>query len=69
MRTNTCHVAYSMPNDEAEMDRLDLLHEIVTRANGRQLFLAPFEPSKIRRALDMGTGTGICEFLTLFDHE
>lgn len=65
---------YTMPNDEAEMERLDLMHAILVKALGQKLFLSPLERSKVHRALDLGTGTGIwaldfadqfteCEFL------
>jgi len=50
---------YTMPNDEDEMDRLDLMHAILVKALGQKLFLAPLEASKVHRALDLGTGTGI----------
>ncbi|KAK1759142.1 secondary metabolism regulator LAE1 [Echria macrotheca] len=51
--------SYSMPNDQHEMDRLDLMHEVFTRALGRQLHLAPIDLARTHRVLDMGTGTGI----------
>ncbi|MCJ1225898.1 hypothetical protein MMC12_002547 [Toensbergia leucococca] len=49
--------SYAWPNDEAELDRLDLQHHInVLLCNGN-LHLAPLdEPKKV---LDIGTGTGI----------
>ncbi|KAK3689208.1 S-adenosyl-L-methionine-dependent methyltransferase [Podospora appendiculata] len=53
------HGNYAMPNDEAEMDRLDMMHAVMTGAIGKQLFLAPVEEEKLHRVLDMGTGTGI----------
>lgn len=43
------------------MDRLDLMHEVFTRAVGG-LHLAPIDVTKTRRVLDMGTGTGVCPF-------
>ena len=43
------------------MDRLDLMHAILVKALGQKLFLAPLEASKVHRALDLGTGTGICK--------
>ncbi|KAK5653798.1 hypothetical protein OQA88_7956 [Cercophora sp. LCS_1] len=49
---------YSRPNDEQEMTRLLLLHEIMTRLQGG-LYLAPVDASKAKRILDIGTGTGI----------
>lgn len=51
---------YMLPNDEQEMVRLDLLHEVMTKRIGNKMFLAPVDGSRISRILDMGTGTGIC---------
>ncbi|KAF2274051.1 S-adenosyl-L-methionine-dependent methyltransferase, partial [Westerdykella ornata] len=51
--------AYILPNDETEQDRLDLLHHIFLLALGGQLFVAPLQPERIHRVLDVGTGTGI----------
>lgn len=47
-----------MPNDEIELDRLDLTHQMLKICMGNKLFLAPIgeQPLKI---LDIGTGTGI----------
>ena len=47
-----------MPNDESELDRLDLMHQMLRICLGNKLFLAPIveKPSSI---LDIGTGTGI----------
>lgn len=42
------------------MERLLLLHDIMTRSIGG-LYLAPIEESTVKRILDIGTGTGICE--------
>ncbi|KAK5662426.1 hypothetical protein OQA88_8337 [Cercophora sp. LCS_1] len=50
---------YAMPNDEPELARLDLMHEIMTRTLGDRLFLTPIETQKVNRVLDLGTGTGI----------
>lgn len=50
--------AYFMPNDQAEQDRLDMLHHIFTMILGGRLFRAPIdERSPI--VLDIGTGTGL----------
>ncbi|TDZ36934.1 Secondary metabolism regulator LAE1 [Colletotrichum spinosum] len=51
--------AYNIPNDEAEMDRLDLAHTLMTSVIGGKHYLAPLEQDKIHRILDVGTGTGI----------
>ncbi|KAF6821797.1 umta methyltransferase family protein [Colletotrichum plurivorum] len=51
--------AYILPNDEMEMDRLDLTHAMVCKAIGDKLYLAPLEKEKVHRILDVGTGTGI----------
>lgn len=48
---------YMLPNDEAEMDRLDLQHQLWMITLHDELFLAPIKNPK--RALDIGTGTGI----------
>ncbi|KAK4155427.1 S-adenosyl-L-methionine-dependent methyltransferase [Chaetomidium leptoderma] len=49
---------YSRPNDEQEMDRLLLIHDMITRLIGG-LYSAPIDKAKTRRILDIGTGTGI----------
>lgn len=45
------------------MDRLLLIHEIITLSIGG-LYLAPLEQGKTKRILDIGTGSGVCK-LTL----
>lgn len=45
---------------QMEMDRLLLMHDIVTHTIGG-LYLAPIDPAKTQRILDIGTGTGICK--------
>jgi SAM-dependent methyltransferase len=50
--------AYPLPNDEAEQDRLDLLHHIFRLILDGALFSAPIPPNP-QRVLDVGTGTGI----------
>ena len=42
------------------MERLVLIHEIITRSIGG-LYLAPIDPDKTKRVLDIGTGSGICK--------
>ncbi|TKW59810.1 hypothetical protein CTA1_10369 [Colletotrichum tanaceti] len=51
--------SYLVPNDEREMDRLDLNHMLVMKTIGRRLFLAPVPQETTHRILDIGTGTGI----------
>ncbi|KXH28233.1 methyltransferase domain-containing protein [Colletotrichum simmondsii] len=51
--------AYNFPNDEDEMDRLDLVHTLMVKTIGNKLFLAPINQAKLHRILDVGTGTGI----------
>ncbi|KAH6675644.1 S-adenosyl-L-methionine-dependent methyltransferase [Halenospora varia] len=48
---------YMLPNDEAEMDRLDLQHHLWLITLYDQLQLAPI--SNPQNVLDIGTGTGI----------
>jgi len=46
---------------QIEADRLDMMNGIIRLALGK-LFLAPVDMSKVKRALDLGTGTGVCGF-------
>lgn len=49
-----------LPNDEAEQDRLDLLHHIFRMIAGGTLYRAPIAQDKPpQRILDVGTGTGL----------
>lgn len=50
--------SYVMPNDESELDRLDLTHNMLKVCMGMKLYTAPLEQSAIS-ILDIGTGTGI----------
>ncbi|KAL1614208.1 hypothetical protein SLS54_009926 [Diplodia seriata] len=50
--------SYWMPNDEKELDRLDLYHHIVLLRCDGKLHLAPIGESP-QRILDIGAGTGI----------
>ncbi|KAF5674119.1 demethylmenaquinone methyltransferase [Fusarium circinatum] len=50
--------AYLVPNDDKEQDRMDLGHHIYRLVLGGNLFLAPIG-DKVKRVLDLGTGTGI----------
>jgi SAM-dependent methyltransferase len=56
--TNYPCLEYAFPNDEAEADRLDMQHAMMSHLLGDVLFWAPIgkEPSNV---LDLGTGTGI----------
>ena len=47
-----------MPNDEAEQDRLDMMHHIFLLSYNGNLYRAPLGQS-VGRALDVGCGTGI----------
>ncbi|BCS16192.1 hypothetical protein ALUC_80399S [Aspergillus luchuensis] len=49
--------SYLYPNDEQELDRMDMQHHMLKLVNrGRLLFASPLSPKKI---LDVGTGSGI----------
>ncbi|KAK5046726.1 hypothetical protein LTR84_007487 [Exophiala bonariae] len=61
MDVGTMHmenVTYFLPNDESELDRLDLYHHICTLVIDGELYLAPIGKAP-QRILDIGTGTGI----------
>jgi trans-aconitate methyltransferase len=47
-----------MPNDDAELERLNIVHHMLKKALGNRIHLAPL-PSGSQRVLDLGTGTGI----------
>ncbi|KAK1528260.1 TAM domain methyltransferase [Colletotrichum paranaense] len=51
--------SYNFPNDEREMDRLDLTHTMIVKTIGNKFFLAPIKAEVTHRILDVGTGTGI----------
>ncbi|KIW07235.1 uncharacterized protein PV09_02092 [Verruconis gallopava] len=48
---------YWLPNDEAELGRLNIQHHCWRVSLGGRLFLAPVPPG-IHNAIDIGTGTG-----------
>jgi methylase of polypeptide subunit release factors len=50
-------VAYIFPNDEREMDRLDMQHHLCKMLTGERLFFAPI--INPRTIVDIGTGSGI----------
>lgn len=49
---------YVFPNDEPELERLDLQHHMCVISNRGKLFLAPISENP-ENVLDVGTGTGI----------
>jgi SAM-dependent methyltransferase len=49
---------YEYPNDEPELDRLDLQHHLYYKRLDGKLFLAPISDAP-QNVLDVGTGTGI----------
>ncbi|KAL8671747.1 MAG: hypothetical protein Q9168_003769 [Polycauliona sp. 1 TL-2023] len=49
--------SYPLPNDEQELERIDIKHHITLLLSGGNLHLAPLHHPK--RILDIGTGTGI----------
>ncbi|KAF2013866.1 S-adenosyl-L-methionine-dependent methyltransferase [Aaosphaeria arxii CBS 175.79] len=51
--------SYPLPNDELELDRLNVVHHMLKKALDDRLFLAPVAADTIHRVLDLGTGTGI----------
>ncbi|MCJ1462584.1 hypothetical protein MMC07_001186 [Pseudocyphellaria aurata] len=50
---------YYLPNDDKELDRLDLMHQMIRIISRDQLHLAPLDDKKPMTVLDIGTGTGI----------
>ena len=48
--------SYPYPNDSLEIERLDAGHYILTALHNGHIFYAPLK--KLRRILDVGTGTG-----------
>ncbi|KAK1954563.1 S-adenosyl-L-methionine-dependent methyltransferase, partial [Colletotrichum sublineola] len=61
---------YAAPNDEQEQDRLDLQHNLFLLTFDGKLGLAPpnQRDSKVKRVLDIGTGTGIWAIEFAEDH-
>ncbi|KAI3536422.1 methyltransferase [Colletotrichum filicis] len=52
--------AYLFPNDDLELDRLDLQHNLCLLTLGDKLHLSPLSKERPpQRVLDVGTGTGI----------
>ncbi len=52
---------YVIPNDDRELDRLDLQHHIFLLTFENKLYLSPAgrDGKPLHRVLDVGTGTGI----------
>ncbi|KAG6068737.1 hypothetical protein E4U16_007883 [Claviceps sp. LM84 group G4] len=50
---------FFFPNDDQQLESMDLCHHFLTILLDDQLFLAPLEKNKIHRVLDVGTGSGI----------
>lgn len=48
---------YAFPNDERELERLDMQHTMQTMLLGGKLFWSPIGNSP-QKVLDLGTGTG-----------
>ncbi|KAL2879483.1 hypothetical protein SGCOL_005088 [Colletotrichum sp. CLE4] len=46
-------------NDEQQNEAWDINHHLLTLSMGDKLHLAPLDKSKLNKALDIGTGTGI----------
>lgn len=51
--------SYPMPNDDSELDRLDLTHQMLRILMRDKLYFAPISTDKPIKVLDIGTGTGI----------
>lgn len=49
-------LAYLLPNDESETERLDVYHYLMNILNGGLLHRAPLQDPQ--RILDIGTGAG-----------
>lgn len=57
-KSNLLHSKYAIPNDQAEQDRLDIIHHIYLMLYKGELHMAPINPNP-QMILDVGTGTGI----------
>ncbi|KAK0709352.1 S-adenosyl-L-methionine-dependent methyltransferase [Lasiosphaeria miniovina] len=51
--------SYPLPNDEPELERLDMTHQLMLAGLNGRLYLAPVDMEKVQSILDVGTGTGI----------
>ncbi|KAG6074959.1 hypothetical protein E4U16_003676 [Claviceps sp. LM84 group G4] len=50
---------YFIPNDDQQLESVELSHHYMKILLDDQLFLAPLEKDKIHRVIDIGTGSGI----------
>ncbi|RKK74427.1 hypothetical protein BFJ69_g8533 [Fusarium oxysporum] len=49
---------YCFPNDDQQVESMDLTHHYLTLLLDGELFLAPIKTDSIQRVLDVGTGSG-----------
>lgn len=57
-KTNPPDSKYAIPNDQAEQERLDIIHHIYLLLYKGELHMSPIGPTP-EKILDVGTGTGI----------
>ncbi|KAM0545406.1 hypothetical protein ACHAPJ_011311 [Fusarium lateritium] len=50
---------YFLPNDDQQLESMDLTHHYLTLLLDNELFLAPIKTESIQQVLDVGTGSGI----------
>lgn len=65
---------YALPNDEVEQERLDIVHHWWLLLSRGALYKAPLRKDTLKKALDVGTGTGVWAvefvgFLGMFEGE
>ncbi|KAI8665322.1 hypothetical protein NCS56_00967900 [Fusarium sp. Ph1] len=51
--------SYFFPNDDQQLQSMDMTHHYLTLLLNDDLFLAPLKADKLQNVLDVGTGTGI----------
>ncbi|KAJ4129233.1 hypothetical protein NW768_007768 [Fusarium equiseti] len=51
--------SYFLPNDDQQLESVDLTHHYLTILLDDQLYLPPLKEDKLQKVLDVGTGTGI----------
>lgn len=49
---------YILPNDDKELERLDIMHFLIKKGLGDKIHRAPIQKD-VKRIMDIGTGTGI----------